>query len=708
MDCVFPSPQWQNSQSGIISAVENLADGYIVLQFAEALPVFPGTQVFYNIYVDEEVDTLHDYPFLVATSDTVSVPKSVISLDDYLVSRVSQIGFADSVDLAGLIEVNDNVYYLPQPGIITEPLDLADGYIAIDNSFGLPPTDGYIAIGNEIITYSSILSAYTLDGYDALVISDRDPFMCNELLAYASGTAFSLWRGFESGNTVRIKASPTCSLPTPSWPGDIGIKSAEDLGIGTSVRITSFDATVPAGFSQRYFNFYMADSLVGLIRGEPLAWTAGTSFVVPEIPPGKNQYFAIKVFYQLDNLVIGGWDQLTSNVYAYPDAVEIDTVDGYWYEDELGSLSVSSTEGFPISGYLRIGSEVLEYSSITSTSFNVFRRDLFNIGLTADYPNGTAVRFFKGVEDGNRCYYRTATSWDLMSQSPLLDLPDGYNGYLADGYNGAAYNQDDDGYRAYQDDDINEDYSDFEAVRTDDVLTGKCTYHRENWDNLFSRNQCGTYSGGRQMRVIPGVNNGNPVPVGGGIDVWGHATRTEEDLLGKTGTPFVLLRRKWTGKKCPILSMRSEHPRARCFSCYGTTFDGGYDRLINERPIRMGEENPHGFIMIRLDPYDNDIELHQNEGLKQIDVINGWTISIPHIKDRDVLIRYYFNLETQQYEEEFRYEVLKVNRNTLLFGQLGKQGITLRRLDRTREIYKYPDPLAPLSGEPPLPGTVGE
>jgi hypothetical protein len=705
MDCVFPSPLWQNNQSGILSAVENLADGYIVLRMADASPVFPASDIFYNIYVNEDVNELFSFPSLITTSSTVSVPKLSISLSDYISARVSQIGVSNILNASNLLQINDNVYSLPSPGTLVEPLLLADGYIAVDNSSGLPETDGYIAIEQEIIMYSSILPGHTVDGYDALVIFDRDPFLCNELLEYPAGTAFSVWKGFESGDTKRVKAAPTCFVPQPTWPEEIGIRSVEDLGIGSSVKITTFDATVPAGFSQRYFNLYTSNSLVGLLRSEPVAWTTQTSFVVPDNVIGHNVYFGIKAFYQIENISVGGWEILSPNTYAYPSPTEID---GYLEINQLGDINVLSTDGFPLSGYLRINSEILQYNGISSTSFNIVKRDIFNIGLSQQYLPGTGVRFFKGVEDGNRCYYRTVPSWDAMNTVPRLDLPDGYNGYLADGYNGAAYNQDQDGYRAYQDDDINEDYSDFETARSDDVLTGRCSYHRENWDDLFSRNQCGTYSGGRQNRVIPGVNNGNPVPVGGGIDVWGHATRTEEDLLGKTGTPFVLLRRKWTGKKCPILSLRSEHPRARCFSCYGTTFDGGYDRHFNERAVRMGQENPHGFIMIRLDPYDNDIELHQSEGLKQTDVINGWTISIPHIKDRDILIRYYFNIETQQYEEEFRYEVLKVNRNTLLFGQLGKQGLTLRRLDKTREIYKYPNPLAPLSGIPPLPGIVGE
>ena len=89
-------------------------------------------------------------------------------------------------------------------------------------------------------------------------------------------------------------------------------------------------------------------------------------------------------------------------------------------------------------------------------------------------------------------------------------------------------------------------------------------------------------------------------------------------------------------------------------------------------------------IMMRITPYSNDLEIVQDQGLRQPDEITGWTLAVPTIKDRDILIRF-----SQDGIEEFRYEVLSVTRNKLFFGQSGKQEIKMRKLDKTDVVYQY-------------------
>jgi hypothetical protein len=176
----------------------------------------------------------------------------------------------------------------------------------------------------------------------------------------------------------------------------------------------------------------------------------------------------------------------------------------------------------------------------------------------------------------------------------------------------------------------------------------------------------------------------------GGIDVYEGNLQRQDILLGITGEPFVLLRRRWTGKVCPRISHRTEHPEARCSICFGTSFEGGYDRYINTRRLRPAEENPNGFVNARIGPYSDELDLVESRGFSTEKTdIAGWTTASPTIRDRDILIRYVFDYETGARREEFRYEVLTVRRNRLALGKDGAQHLTLKRLNPTEEIYKY-------------------
>jgi len=92
---------------------------------------------------------------------------------------------------------------------------------------------------------------------------------------------------------------------------------------------------------------------------------------------------------------------------------------------------------------------------------------------------------------------------------------------------------------------------------------------------------------------------------------------------------------------------------------------------------------------MRVQPYRNDVPLIQYRGISQTDEITIWAPSIPTIKKRDILIRYLPIDANELPSEEFRYEVLNVERNRILFGDDGKQTLTVRKLDKTHEIYTY-------------------
>lgn len=685
MVCLLPSPRWvDSSRPGIQSATENLADDTVVLDWGDGAAVHPADSVHYLVYYSTSTSDLFEEPKFITTDSIARIPKNIASLSNYFGVRVAQLGVSNTINSNNLIEVNEGLYSFPSRTSLRSPLGLSDGYIAVDGYAGFPDQDGYVQIGDEVILYSG---KATLAGGPALVISDRDPFNCNDVQTYSDGYV-SLFQGFEENNLVRFKAVEACGLERPSWDywREVGIQEVDDLGIGTSVKLVWKYASAPRGFSQVYYNVYRGNSLYSLTAGQPVGLSPANTVIDPNLHPGDGYYYTVRATYFLNNLNLNELTQISQDFYQYPNAVTINEIDGYFTTDQTGPLSVSSTSGFPTSGLLKIGSEVVTYDSITATSFNIVERDSLGLGSIEEVPNGTLVNLFKGVEDTNTVFYRTTPSWDSRTvpiQMPLIP---------GDGYDGYQYLQSRDGYRTFFKDNVNEDHSAFEDNNSGIDPKTYCPPTQETFVPLYKKQRCGTFIGGSNVKkVIPGVNNGNPVRIGGGINVFEANYQREEFLLGLTGEPHILLRRKTTGNVCSNISHRHEHPIARCGMCFGTNFQGGYDRFLNDRSLRPGEPNPNGFIQMRVQPYSDTAPLKQDFGLDVSDVVlETWTLAIPTIKVRDVIIKYIEDEEFGFLDEEFRYEVINVQRNKLLFGKEGAQRVTLKRLPKDHIVYTFP------------------
>jgi hypothetical protein len=156
-------------------------------------------------------------------------------------------------------------------------------------------------------------------------------------------------------------------------------------------------------------------------------------------------------------------------------------------------------------------------------------------------------------------------------------------------------------------------------------------------------------------------------------------------MLEATGENCIVLRRKWTGIRCRCIDLGREHQRVRCPYCFNTGIEGGYDRLFNKRAINEATINSEGLFMFRFSPYVDDLEIVQDQGLRQPNEETCWTLTLPNIKDRDCILKM-----TQDGLIEFAYTVLNVTRNKLLFNETGRQDIKVRRLDKTDMIYTYP------------------
>ena len=111
-------------------------------------------------------------------------------------------------------------------------------------------------------------------------------------------------------------------------------------------------------------------------------------------------------------------------------------------------------------------------------------------------------------------------------------------------------------------------------------------------------------------------------------------------------------------------------------NCTGTGFLGGYTQYYNPR-ISSGR------ILVRFAPYTDDLK-QEDSGLESHVIHDCWTLVVPTIKDRDFIIRF-----NEDGTEEFRYEVLDVTRNKLLYGESGKQTFKAQRVRKTDPICTW-------------------
>ena len=117
----------------------------------------------------------------------------------------------------------------------------------------------------------------------------------------------------------------------------------------------------------------------------------------------------------------------------------------------------------------------------------------------------------------------------------------------------------------------------------------------------------------------------------------------EEVLLETTGEPVVLIRKRRTGVTCHCFIPSREYWDERCPECLGTGIVFGWEQYFNKR-------RSDSRILVRFDSTQEDLKLLEG-GLNPDFLPNCWTLTVPTVKDRDLLVRF-----DQDNNEEFNYK----------------------------------------------------
>jgi hypothetical protein len=89
--------------------------------------------------------------------------------------------------------------------------------------------------------------------------------------------------------------------------------------------------------------------------------------------------------------------------------------------------------------------------------------------------------------------------------------------------------------------------------------------------------------------------------------------------------------------------------------------------------------------MARFGKTDEGLKSTPKKGLEQMYSPTAWINNAPIVRNRDIIQRF-----DEDGNYEFRYEVQKVTRNKRFYGKPSRQVMTLKRLDKTEPVYRFP------------------
>ncbi len=447
-------------------------------------------------------------------------------------------------------------------------------------------------------------------------------------------------------------------------PVRVGLDAVTALGDGYTINLKWFPAYTDGyadGYQIAYHIYYSTIKENVFTEGvKYVSLNGSTQANIIDLVPGQLYFFSIRPVEYNPNLL-----NLASIL-----PVAYDDLRAYPYS--ILRQNISSTdliiplldvEGFPSYGIVKIGVELVEYSFIDATNKNLVLTDVSQRGFLGTDARSHTVGGYDGYYNWNPevvffTPYESAEFDRIFMGQCRFEYPN-YSSTLLDGYKQvtkdllstdlAASDQFNTGFPMY-------DYAGYH--RTDPVLllTGACV---------------GSYIGG-EMGCIDGYGNMNILR---GLNLQDHNNQRQEILLSVTGRPAVLIQRMRTGIRCNCYLPSREYQQDRCPYCYGSGFVYGYQQFFNPR-------RSDGRIMVRPGPAEENLKM-QEAGLESEFNMDLWTLTVPTIKNRDIIVM--FDMDDN---EEFRYEVAGVTRNNTVVELQGGQKLRVQRIRKFDPAYQ--------------------
>jgi len=381
---------------------------------------------------------------------------------------------------------------------------------------------------------------------------------------------------------------------------------------------------------------------------------------ISNLSPGQLYHFAVRAVEYTSAVNVSQLPTAYDNLKIYPNSYLRANI-----SDTASLIPLIDISDFPNYGIIQIGVELINYLSKDSLNNNL---NLTNISLQRGYLNTIASIHNVDGYDGYETWVPPYASYLLGKEESNTKVFPCQNRFEYPNYQ----RTDADGYHQVKVDLLTSDLSGSDEYNENFSPYDYAGWHRTDPVQLLNGECVGSYIGGEQF-CADGYES-----VGGvlrGFSLQEQNNQRQEMLLSITGEPVVLIKRMRTGITCSCYTPGKEYADDRCPKCYGSKFVLGFEQFFNPR-------RSDGRIMARFSPADEDVKM-QDAGLESEMLADVWTLTVPTIKDRDILVRF-----DQDGNEEFRYEVLSVNRNKTVNALQGGQKLRVQRIRKYDPAYK--------------------
>jgi len=438
-----------------------------------------------------------------------------------------------------------------------------------------------------------------------------------------------------------------------------GLQDVNSVGDGYSITLRWFTA-YPKGLNNDIaYAIYWDTNQDNVLDTYPkyISIDSKTEYTFTDFIPGQLYFFNIRpIEYNSLTSNLNTLIDIGNGLRVLPCTLLREDIDGY-----QTVIPLEDIDNFPSSGVVQIGYELIEYDSITGNDLNASLRGANGTFATIHTTDGydgynylpTDVILYIGEADN--------TFDKVMMCQSRFEYP---NYAYRDGY----------GYKQVEKDILNTDLAYNEELNKDFPYFSYTGWRRRDPSRLLAGDCVGSYIGGYQF-CADGYNGVGTMlrP----ISFNDANNQRQEALLELTSNPVVLLSLQSTGIRCSCFIPSSEYPDDRCVKCYGKGFVLSYNQYFNPR-------TSDGRILVRFSPADEDIKMYET-GLESELITEAWTLTVPTIKDRDILVKY-----DLMDNEEYRYEVLSVNRQATVLRQMGGQKMRVQRIRKTDIAYQIP------------------
>lgn len=441
----------------------------------------------------------------------------------------------------------------------------------------------------------------------------------------------------------------------------VGLDAVASLGDGYTIALQWFQAYPSIKKNKIAYNIYFS-TIKEQVYSDGVKYVSldGYQANIIDLVPGQDYFFSVRPveynpsFYDLVNVLPVAYD----NLRFYPSSLLRQDINA---TDLL--IPLMDTEGFPNVGVIKAGIELIQYLAIDNVNNNLVLTNTSQRGFGGTTPSVHTVSGFDGYHtyDPVINYFVTIES-NIFDRIFVCQCRFEYPNYpftIVGGYHQETVDL------------LDTDLSVADDVNVTFPTYDYAGYHRTDPVQLLNGTCVGSYIGG-EMGCIDGYGNVNMLR---GLSLQDINTQRQDQLLSVTGRSAVLIKRVHTGITCACYLASSEYPDDRCPKCYGTKFVFGYEQYFNPR-------SSDGRIMVRPGPTVENTKIYE-AGLESEFPLELWTLTVPTIKTRDIIV-----LFDQNDNEEFRYEVGGVTRNNTIVGLQGGQKLNVFRIRKYDPAYQ--------------------